>query len=706
MTVELRPLGVACNIQCQYCYQNPQRDAGNIPSTYDLVKMMAAIEDEGGPFALFGGEPLLIPIADLEALWSWGLEKYGSNSLQTNGALITDEHLRLFRDYKVHVGISIDGPEELNDARWAGSVQHTRAVTHRVHDIIERLCREGLAPSLIVTLHRHNAARDRLPAMCAWLKRLEALGVRSARLHLLEIDHDEVRHRYGLSAAENLEALSTFADLERELTTLRLDLFREMRKLLQGDDDHVTCIWNGCDPYTTRAVRGVEGSGQRSNCGRTNKDGIDFAKAAVEGFERYLALYHTPQEHGGCRDCRFFLMCKGQCPGTALDGDWRQRTEHCEVWMDLYARLEQEQLAAGSVPLSLSPLRPQVEQLLLNAWASGRNMSIKQALQQLEQQPAQTPRNGSQAQALKAAAQHVDGDRLDFTLPDFTRVAWVSNRARDVWAPRLIRLRDLWPEIEVLSVTAGIRPCALLQLTAEQRAAGSERWMTQGLQALSLADGPDVASPVVFGRPPDVTAFTAAWQQGDHEAMGQLLGQPPCCLEFYRQVWVDQERDDTTWPMAIATARQPVNGTTLDVAGPPQTNIFWRWLGVRAVPHLPCCCDCAATVAVADRFIEAERQAGFHAEADWLLEMLDWPVEWSARHGIAEVRTPILKMATRTDATGRNYIVRRSGSRYPAEGAQGLKFPYRLSRQPLLTLSTNFRRGLEHAAQTAQACGE
>ncbi len=28
MSVELRPLGVQCNIQCQYCYQNPQRDAG------------------------------------------------------------------------------------------------------------------------------------------------------------------------------------------------------------------------------------------------------------------------------------------------------------------------------------------------------------------------------------------------------------------------------------------------------------------------------------------------------------------------------------------------------------------------------------------------------------------------------------------------------------------------------------------------------
>jgi len=34
-----------------------------------------------------------------------------------------------------------------------------------------------------------------------------------------------------------------------------------------------------------------------------------------------VALAATPHAHGGCRDCRFFLMCKGQCPGTAIDGD-------------------------------------------------------------------------------------------------------------------------------------------------------------------------------------------------------------------------------------------------------------------------------------------------------------------------------------------------------------------------------------------------
>ena len=46
MTVEVQPLGVRCNIQCQYCYQNPPRDAGNLPHDYDLDKMKAAITED------------------------------------------------------------------------------------------------------------------------------------------------------------------------------------------------------------------------------------------------------------------------------------------------------------------------------------------------------------------------------------------------------------------------------------------------------------------------------------------------------------------------------------------------------------------------------------------------------------------------------------------------------------------------------------
>ena len=373
MGVELRPLGVRCNIQCQYCYQNPQRDAGNLTQSYDLDLMKAAIKAEGGPFALFGGEPLLVPEQDLEELWSWGLVQFGQNTVQTNGTLINDEHVRMFRAYKVGVGISIDGAGELNDVRWQGTLEKTRDATAKTEKAIQRLCQEGLKPSLIVTLHRVNASAGELPRLHKWFREMDAMGVHSARLHLLEAETDDIRRRYALTVEENIAALTSFADLQDELSVLRFDVFADMRQMLLGQDTGVACVWSACDPYTTQAVQGVEGQGQRSNCGRTNKDGVDFAKAGKPGFERYLALYATPQEHGGCHGCRFFLMCKGQCPGTAIDGDWRNRTEHCEVWQTLYARLEADLVAQGVTPLSLRPERQDLENAHLTRWAEGRS---------------------------------------------------------------------------------------------------------------------------------------------------------------------------------------------------------------------------------------------------------------------------------------------------------------------------------------------
>lgn len=154
-----------------------------------------------------------------------------------------------------------------------------------------------------------------------------------------------------------------------------------MRNLLKGQDDDVPCVWRGCDPYTTEAVYGIDGDGEPHNCGLTDKEGINFQKPDVQGYERYIALYHTPQEHGGCKDCRFFLMCKGQCPGTAMDRDWRNRTEYCEVWKRLFTQLESELVDDEEMPVSLHPRRPVWEAQMLRAWAAGDNPLLERVVQ-------------------------------------------------------------------------------------------------------------------------------------------------------------------------------------------------------------------------------------------------------------------------------------------------------------------------------------
>jgi uncharacterized protein len=378
MTVELRPLGVLCNLACDYCYQNPQREAGNIPRRYDIGLMKAGIEAEGGPFTLFGGEPLLLSLTDLEDLWAWGFEKYGSNSVQTNGTTLRPEHIDLIKRYNVHVGLSLDGPGELNAVRRtrSGSEASTAKATAKAERALDWLCEEGVRPGLIVTLHRLNARADVLDRMNAWFRRLDGLGLRSVVLHVLESENAEVRDAYGLSSDENIAAFMNFLELSKSLTHIRFSVFDEIRALLMGDDGQAPCVWTGCDPYTTRAVRGVEGHGKRSNCGRVNKEGIDFVKADGAGFERYVGLYFVDQEDGGCSGCRFFLMCKGYCPGTAIEGDWRNRTEHCELWKALFTHFETELRDAGLTPLSISGDRQRIEQQMVAAWRSGENPTL------------------------------------------------------------------------------------------------------------------------------------------------------------------------------------------------------------------------------------------------------------------------------------------------------------------------------------------
>lgn len=309
--------------------------------------------------------------------------------------------------------------------------------------------------------------------------------------------------------------------------------------------------------------------------------------------------------------------------------------------------------------------------------------------------------------------------RLPFQLPDFTRISWATDVARAVWEPRLRRITNAWIEIEWLAIVAGVRSCCITVATPEQFVERGPQWAQLGLNALPFEMqgvsssgysattvraelGRPFAFRFVLGTPENVCAFKAAWDRSDDRAIGQLLGYPACCREFFKRTWVDQALVDTTWPMATASAPPGDGGRTVEVNSTPQNNILWRWMGARAVSHLPCSFGCGPTLSLADRFLEVGRKNGFGAEMDWLLEVLSWPVEWSALHGIAEIKTPVLKVSTRTDATPCKYVVRYRGQSYPTEGAQGLHFPYRRPSLPLLTESLGFRRGLDNPIGTTK----
>lgn len=373
MTIEVLPVGTRCALSCRMCYQGSVRAAGNQESDdYDMEAMKKALAKENHRFSVFGGEPLLMPIDDLEELWRWGKERFGQNSVQTSATCVTERHFEMFKKYKVSVGVSLEGPGELNDIRWAGTSEKTREATKRAEEVVDRLLEEGHVPSLITTLSRGNAAPGRLPRLLDWYRDLDSRGLRHVNLHLLEIEDETVRQEWALTEEENIRALTACADLQPHLRQLRFQPITDMAQLLLGNDASTTCNWNACDPYTTRAVRGINGQGHLVNCGRTNKAGVEMQKADCELLVRPVALYHVPQEAGGCQDCRYWYACKGSCPGQGIGRDWRRKTEHCGTLQRVFDSLETRLASLGFRPVSSDePRRKATETKMLEAFSAG-----------------------------------------------------------------------------------------------------------------------------------------------------------------------------------------------------------------------------------------------------------------------------------------------------------------------------------------------
>jgi len=282
---------------------------------------------------------------------------------------------------------------------------------------------------------------------------------------------------------------------------------------------------------------------------------------------------------------------------------------------------------------------------------------------------------------------------LDSSLPEFRRTSWVSERARKVWESRISAVMSAWAMVEEQSVAHGIRRVALVAAFPETLSEKETRWRRMGLTAKVLTEaritsgyssslqppvpGERSSLRVAIGQTDAVGEMAQAYAQNDVHSIGRALGYPECCCAFFKSTWCEAKLRDSTWPMAVGTLEGHwIDESTLQISGSAYCNILWRWMGVRAVPHLPCSFRCAATSAYGKSLVELGAATGYKEEMASLKEMLSWPIEWSALHGIAEIKTPILKLMTSTDATPVRYRVRLSGTGFPAEGATGLNFPF------------------------------
>ena len=124
-------LTAVCNLDCSYCYMFNQSDQTfrRVPAMMtsetadaflDRLSTYLAIQPGRFTIVLHGGEPTLWPIDQLRRLLGGigELRKHGADlvvRMQTNGLRLSTPLLDLLRSADVHVGVSLDGPEQYND---------------------------------------------------------------------------------------------------------------------------------------------------------------------------------------------------------------------------------------------------------------------------------------------------------------------------------------------------------------------------------------------------------------------------------------------------------------------------------------------------------------------------------------------------------------------------------------------------------------
>jgi uncharacterized protein len=115
-----------CNIDCQYCYLPDRAVARRInPETLEQIfKVLFASPFIANEvlFVWHAGEPLVLPTSFYERAFQlqecWNQKQVQiTNAIQTNATLITQKWCQFFHAHKVHVGVSLDGPQAMHDAK-------------------------------------------------------------------------------------------------------------------------------------------------------------------------------------------------------------------------------------------------------------------------------------------------------------------------------------------------------------------------------------------------------------------------------------------------------------------------------------------------------------------------------------------------------------------------------------------------------------
>jgi uncharacterized protein len=317
-----------CNLACTYCYMYEHVDQSYTRKprllsnelfqlTVDrMAEYLRLRPNQRVGVTLHGGEPTMVGVdrfrAFVEILRDRLQHQLSRVHVQTNGTLLNERWINLFRELKVEVGVSLDGNQQQHD-RFR--VDHFgRGSYHKVVDGITLLRNSGMLFTVLAVIDPASSGRDTY-------NHLRSLGIDHFDFLIPDVTHDSIRQWYPTYSTGQLAAfvISAFDEWFREDNPdISVRLFEDIIRLILGGHARTETIGNPAINYLVIDTDGnIQGSDALRVCDPGLCDtGLNVRHSGFDELPRgaphiYHAMRQGAQPCSVCEDCPEFEVCGG-----------------------------------------------------------------------------------------------------------------------------------------------------------------------------------------------------------------------------------------------------------------------------------------------------------------------------------------------------------------------------------------------------------
>jgi uncharacterized protein len=363
MSIMLKTVSESCNLACSYCYYSrcQGRPGKTSPIATELLerlfKQYLRETRTDASFIWQGGEPLMAGIDFFkEAIRLQKKYARGSvsitNTVQTNATLINDEWAAFFRQQGFIVGVSLDGPQPVNDKNRMDSAG--RGSFERTVRGIERLKHHGVETSILSVISPDNV--DQPESLMAFF---EQSGYRN--LHFIPCmdfasQQSSTPAAYKITAAEYGSFLCRSFDVwfNGGNPSLSVRLFDNLVNLYASGESELCHLRGACTQMLV-----VEQNGQTYPCDfYINNDwALGFIGQhslqeilSSSAYRKFGKLKSKLSED--CLHCRWRTLCEGGCPRNrtaGMNASSSSRDYFCDSYRQLFEHVDTKMRMLGKV---------------------------------------------------------------------------------------------------------------------------------------------------------------------------------------------------------------------------------------------------------------------------------------------------------------------------------------------------------------------